>query len=281
MAASEPSIGEAPSSEPLRVLGVFPHPDDESYSCAGTLALLAAGGAQVQLVCATRGEAGQDLRPAARSGSLGETRAAELARSCATLGLPPPRFLGLVDGALGTVNFPEVVGRLVAEIRLVRPHLMLSLGEDGVYGHPDHLALFRLLLAAFGSAAGSERFPEAAFGPFWQPLRLFTAAFPRGMFRPMYEHMLGSEYTNSIRGLDPDTLGVEPTQIAAAVDIRPVAERKLAAIACHASQLPNGDPYALFPGDLIRRTLTTELFSLAAGVPAPRRLRSLTEELEQ
>lgn len=270
------------ASEPLRVLGVFPHPDDESYSCAGTLALLAEGGAEVQLLCATRGEGGQDLRPpAARNGDLGETRAAELACSCAALGLPPPRFLGLADGALGTVNFPEVVGRLVGEMRRVRPHLVLSLGEDGVYGHPDHLALFRLLIAAFGSAAGSERFPEAAFGPFWQPLRLFTAAFPRGMFRPMYEHMLGSEYTNSIRGIDPDTLGVEPAHIAAAVDIRPVAGRKLAAIACYASQLPGGDPYALFPGDLIRRTLTTELFSLAAGVPVPRRLRSLGEGLEQ
>ncbi len=271
-----------PLSEPLRVLGIFPHPDDEAYSCAGTLALLAEGGAEVQLLCATAGEAGQDLRPSeSRYGVLGAVRMAELAQSCKTLGLPPPRFLGLADGALGTVNFPEVVGQIVSEIRRMRPHLVLSLGEDGVYGHPDHLALFRLVLAAFGSAAGSERFPEAEHGADWQPARLFTAAFPRGMFRPMYDHMLGSEYTNSIRQIDPDTLGVEPAQVAAAVDIRAVAARKLAAIACHASQLPDGDPYALFPGDLVRRTLTTELFSLAAGIPVQRRLRNLSEGLEQ
>ncbi|HEY7294105.1 MAG TPA: PIG-L deacetylase family protein [Dehalococcoidia bacterium] len=268
-------------AEPLRALGIFPHPDDESYSCAGTLALLADGGAEVHLLCATAGEAGKDLRPAAsRHGSLAEARATELAQSCKVLGILPPRFLALADGALGTVNFPEVVGRIVGEIRRVRPHLVLGLGEDGVYGHPDHLALFRLVLAAFGSAAGSGRFPEAEYGPYWQPARLFTAAFPRGMFRPMYEHMLGSEYTSSMRGLDPDKLGVEPSQIAAAIDIRAAATRKLAAIACHASQLPGGDPYALFPGDLVRRTLTTELFSLAAGVPVQRRLRGLDEGLE-
>ncbi|HLZ70404.1 MAG TPA: PIG-L deacetylase family protein [Dehalococcoidia bacterium] len=275
-----------PLSEPLRVLGIFPHPDDESYSCAGTLALLADGGAEVQVLCATRGEGGRDLRPPlalarSRKDSLANVREAELARSCETLGLARPRFLGLADGALGSVNFPEVVGQLIAEIRRLRPQLVLSLGEDGVYGHPDHLALFRLVLAAFGAAAGSERFSEAEYGRYWQPARLFTAAFPRGMFRPMYEHMLGSEYTDSIRRLDPDTLGVEPAQIAAAIDIRAVAERKLAAIACHVSQLPGGDPYTLFPGDLVRRTLTTELFSLAAGLPVERRLRSLADGLDQ
>lgn len=264
----------------VRVLGIFPHPDDEAYSCGGTLARLAAEGAEVYVLCATAGEAGQDRRavtdaPAALDG----VRAEELARACATLGARPPRFLGLRDSGIGQVNFPAVVGDLVTEIRRVRPQIVLTLGEDGVYGHPDHIALHRLVRAAFASAPGGERFPERAHGPGWRPERLFLTAFPRGMFRPMYDHMLGSEYVAAFRQLDPDKLGVDPPAVGAAVDIRAFAATKLAAIACHASQLRDGDPHSLFPAGLVGRTLTTELFTLGGGEPIAGRLRRLTEGL--
>ncbi len=263
-----------------RVLGIFPHPDDESYSCAGTFARLAAAGAAVTVLCATAGEGGQDLRDGATSDdALGAVRAAELACSCRQIGAAEPRLLGLPDGGIGEADFAEVAGRLVTEIRALRPHLVVTLGADGVYGHPDHIALHRLVLAAYGAAGGGDRFPADRFGEPWAPERLFFAAFPRGMFRPMYEHMLGSEYQGAIRGLDPDKLGVEPGDVAAAVDIRDFAERKLAAVRCHRSQLRDGDPFALFPGDLLRRLLTTELFTLGAGVKPSHRLKDLTDGL--
>src|SRR5215472_6587454 len=99
----------------LRVLGVFPHPDDESYSCAGTLAALAASGAEVHILSATDGGAGQDL--AGSGAEIGHTRASELACSCAAIGAQPPRFLGLRDGGLSAADFPDVAGALVREIR--------------------------------------------------------------------------------------------------------------------------------------------------------------------
>ncbi len=40
------------------ILAVLAHPDDESFGMGGTLALYAQRGVAVQLVCATRGEAG-------------------------------------------------------------------------------------------------------------------------------------------------------------------------------------------------------------------------------
>ncbi|HRX04212.1 MAG TPA: PIG-L family deacetylase, partial [Anaerolineae bacterium] len=45
-----------------RIVGLFAHPDDE-LSVGGTLARYAAGGAQVTLVCATRGEAATIYSP--------------------------------------------------------------------------------------------------------------------------------------------------------------------------------------------------------------------------
>lgn len=268
-------------TERLRVLGIFPHPDDEAYSCGGTMAALAERRALVQVLCATDGEGGRDLRtgPAA-PGMEASVRRRELACSCAALGVEPPHFLGLRDGHVEDVDFPAAVAAIVREIRLVRPHIVLSLGMDGVYGHPDHVALYRLVVAAFSSAAGGERFPETSLGPAWAPRRLFACAYPRGMFRPMYEHMLGSEHSSAIRGLEPEHLGVEPADVAAAIDIKAYADRKLDAIRCHRSQLRDGDPYTVFPGDLVARTLSVELFTLVAGEPVQGRVSDLAAGLD-
>ena len=268
-------------SAALRLLGIFPHPDDEAYSCGGTLALLARQGAAVHVLAATRGERGRDLRDRpGDTASVGDVRADELRASCAALGVRVPLFLDLPDGGLDSSDFPTVAGALIRAIREVRPHIVLTLGQDGVYGHPDHLALHRLVVAAYGAAAGGDRFPTERFGAPWRPARLFCAAFPRGMFRPQYEQMTVSPEASSMRGVDPDKLGVEPSDVAAAIDIRPVAERKLAAIAAHRSQLADGDPYRLFPGEIVRRLLTTELFTLNAGEKPAGRLRALEAGLD-
>src|SRR5579859_7382586 len=97
---------------PLSVLGIFPHPDDESYSCAGTFARLAERGTRVRVVSATNGEGGQDLRPDA-GGDLGAVRARELRCSCAAIGAGEPRFLGLPDGSLAQLDFAEAAGQIV------------------------------------------------------------------------------------------------------------------------------------------------------------------------
>lgn len=273
-------MNEPHAGSTLRVLGIFPHPDDEAYSCGGTFARLSDEGAQIEIVCATRGEGGRDRRSQPVAGeALGRVREEELRAACRVLGVAPPRFLDLPDGGVATCDFPTIVGRLVAIMRELRPHIVVTLGPDGVYGHPDHLALYRLVIAAFGAAGGGERFPEERFGPAWQPHRLVCAAFPRGLFRPQYDRMNVSPDSPTMRGIDPDKLGTEPGEIAAAIDIRPYAERKLQAIACHRSQLPDGDPYQLFPEDIVQRLLAFELFTLAAGVPLERRAQRLDEGL--
>jgi len=49
------SADETTTAGPLALLAVFAHPDDETFRCGGTLALLARRGVQVHT--ATRGEA--------------------------------------------------------------------------------------------------------------------------------------------------------------------------------------------------------------------------------
>ena len=77
---------------PKRLLGVFAHPDDESFCAGGTFASSVAHGAEVMVVSATRGEAGQ-IRSAgtATRRTLARVREQELQFACQRLGVQHAR----------------------------------------------------------------------------------------------------------------------------------------------------------------------------------------------
>lgn len=73
-------------TEPI-LLGMFAHPDDESYGAGGTLARYAAEGVDVYTVIATDDDSGAGNDSAGDDRSLAERRAAETADAAAILGL--------------------------------------------------------------------------------------------------------------------------------------------------------------------------------------------------
>ncbi|GMV84312.1 MAG: GlcNAc-PI de-N-acetylase [Dehalococcoidia bacterium] len=230
------------------LLAFIPHPDDEAYSFAGTIALAASAGWDCYLECASFGERGKrhDGGPTA-PGKVADAREAELRASCRLLGAHPPRFWGLPDGELqhGRGEQRRVTRLIVGR----RPDLVLSLGPDGVYGHPDHIALYRWVTEAWASL------------PLPRPPLLY-AAFPAGLFVPQYEKCIG------MMGDPPrpprSAIGAAPWHYQ--VPIGFVRETKLASIQAHRSQLPGDDPEALFPPGIIAALLETERFSDASGV---------------
>jgi LmbE family N-acetylglucosaminyl deacetylase len=121
------------------VLGVWAHPDDEAYLCAGFLAAARAAGSRVVVATATRGEAGLTDPEGAR------VRAGELRESLAAVGVTEHRWLRaavpLTDGTLADV--PEEIGvaSVAAVLDDVRPDLVLTFGPDGMTGHDDHRAV--------------------------------------------------------------------------------------------------------------------------------------------
>ena len=230
------------------LLALIPHPDDESYSFAGTIILAARAGWRCLVVCATSGEMGK-RHDGGPTGTivLGEVREAELRASCSLLGASERVCWRLPDGRLrGEPAGPRLTAEL---LRSEHPDLVLSLGADGAYGHPDHVAVYRWALAAW----------EALTGP--RPVLLF-AAFPRGLFLPQYEKCRG------MMGDPPDpppaAIGAAPHDLG--VDITALRAQKLAVIAAHRTQLPGGDPFALFPLGIVERLLDCERFALAPGV---------------
>jgi LmbE family N-acetylglucosaminyl deacetylase len=236
----------------------------------GALALAARAGVAVHVLCATRGEGGASADPTHGSAeAVAAARMEELLASCRALGAQPPRVLPYPDGGLAQVHLPEAVGEIVRVIRAVRPQVVITLGADGVYGHPDHIALHKLVTPAFRSAGGGTRFPDEVYGASWQPARLLWTAYPRGLFRPQWEHMLRSEHAAAMRQVNPDQLGVDPSEFAVTVDISSVAQVKLESIRCHRSQLPDGDPRSLFPRGIVPLLLGVEYYQHGDGIPPP------------
>ncbi len=166
----------------LRLLGIFAHPDDETFCIGGTLAKYIASGAEATVVSFTRGEAGQirDAAVATRR-TLGEKRARELELACQVLGVQHVRCLDYGDGKLKGIPQTELVGRAVGLIREIRPHIVFTFDESGAYGHPDHIAICYATTTACQLASDPDQFPEqlqTGLVPY-RPDRLYHSYFPR------------------------------------------------------------------------------------------------------
>lgn len=126
-----------------RLAVVVAHPDDDTYACAGTVALHAEDpGFRFVLIHATSGEQGQIADPSlATRETLGRVREDEDRRSWEVLGRTPDRheWLHYPDGGLSHVPFEAFVGRIVEVFVEERPDVVLAFGPDGVTGHPDHI----------------------------------------------------------------------------------------------------------------------------------------------
>jgi LmbE family N-acetylglucosaminyl deacetylase len=143
--------------EPLKLLAVFAHPDDESMGMGGTLAKYSAEGVDTHLVCASRGERGwfgpEDQHPGLSI--LGQTRTVELENAVRELGMKSLSFLGYIDGDVDKADHAEVISKIVTHIRRIKPQVVVTFPPDGNYGHPDHIAIGQFTSAAIVCAADS------------------------------------------------------------------------------------------------------------------------------
>jgi N-acetyl-1-D-myo-inositol-2-amino-2-deoxy-alpha-D-glucopyranoside deacetylase len=149
------------------------------------------------------------------------------------LGIANLVLLHYQDGMLPWADAAQLEAEIHAAIRRFSPHVVITFDEDGLYWHPDHIAVHERTTAAV-AAMGED-------GP-----ALYYVTMPPGCMRAVVQHaenMVASRGLNRqsplrILGIaDPDAFGAlaaAPTLILETAD---VASRKLAAIRCHQSQL--------------------------------------------
>jgi LmbE family N-acetylglucosaminyl deacetylase len=62
-------------------------------------------------------------------------------------------MLSYPDGAVDKVQAHTAIRAIVTHIRRIRPHVILTFGPEGAYGHPDHIAISQFTTAAAICAA--------------------------------------------------------------------------------------------------------------------------------
>ncbi|MCL6452376.1 MAG: bacillithiol biosynthesis deacetylase BshB2 [Alicyclobacillus sp.] len=140
------------------VVVVYPHPDDESFGKAGTLALFTRAGTPVTLVCGTLGQMGRNMgKPFfATRESLPRIREQELRDACAAIGIQDLRLLGLRDKTVEFEDPEELADRIEAILRELQPDVVIT-HYPGHGVHPDHNALAYATVLAVGRLPKDER----------------------------------------------------------------------------------------------------------------------------
>ncbi|MBZ0282848.1 MAG: PIG-L family deacetylase [Anaerolineae bacterium] len=148
------------NTQPL-ILCVYAHPDDETFCSGGTLAKYAAQGAEIMVISATRGQAGQiqDVQAATRR-TLGAAREQELQRACECLGVHHSICWDYMDGRLQEADPVQLIGDVVRAIRSFRPDIVITFDPTGAYGHPDHIAISHATTSACMICHDPNHYPE-------------------------------------------------------------------------------------------------------------------------
>ena len=234
------------------------HPDDEAIATGGAMASLADQGHRVVLVTATRGELGEvDDGFLGPDESLGARREVELADAARILGVARLAFLGYEDsgmegeptaerpGCFATADHDEAAGRLAELLAEEASDVLVVYDEHGGYGHPDHVQVHRVGMAA-AERAGT-------------PVVYMTTMdrdFMRGLRRRALEDGLASD--EELEGAD--TMGEPAERITTELDVSPWVATKRAAMAAHASQIGEDSFFLSMPEDVFAEVWGQEWF---------------------
>ena len=161
------------AQNPLKIMAIFAHPDDETMFLGGTLAYLADQGAEIHYLSATRGEGGEmGDPPICERADLGRIREKELGCAIKALGGESLAFLGFEDPVVGPEGelFPfsdrleDVVNKLMGHLDKIQPDVILTHGPGGEYGHPAHIQVHQAVMEALGNLPFA---PQAVYSPAW------------------------------------------------------------------------------------------------------------------
>ena len=228
-------------AERLRLLAVFPHPDDETLGLGGTLAKYSTEGVETYLVCATRGERGwfDSEGPDPGIKAVGRIREAELRCAAEQLGLHEVSFLDYLDGDVDQASPQEIIQQIVKHIRRIKPQVVVTFSPDGAYGHPDHIALSQFTNAALMCAA------DASFvDPDNQPpyrVQKFYYMVDNQELVDFANQILGG-LSMEIDGVTRKHVGWPNWEITTRINAVPYIEIVHKAVQCHKSQLPGYGP---------------------------------------
>lgn len=192
---------------------IVAHPDDEAFFMSGTIAKYAKEGHDIYLLCATKGEEGEqhkgeDVR------QVHEIREEELLESAKILGVKQVFFLGFRDGTLSNNLYHKLADSITEILNKLKPELIITIEPRGISGHIDHITI---------SMVASYVFEKLSYVK-----KIMYFCFPAEI-RNSFE----SYYIYFPPGYKKDDINLVE-------DVTKVWKQKINAIHCHKSQAKDG-----------------------------------------
>jgi LmbE family N-acetylglucosaminyl deacetylase len=268
-------------AEPLTLMAVHAHPDDEA-SGGGILARYSDQGVQTIVVTCTNGEYG-DAPGGIKPGQAGHDpaavarlRLAELEKSASILKVSNVETLGYRDSGMVEWDYkdnPEafsnapldvVAGRIGELITKYRPQVLVTYDDAGAYQHPDHVHASRAAQAA-AAATGipAKVYLSTMKGSNWR--KIWDALREAGEDVPSWDDNSEEAKERAQRAVESEA------RITTTVDIRPVLERKRAALFAHGSQIDDSW-FSKIPPEVAEQAFGYEYFiriTDTTGAPVP------------
>lgn len=266
--------------EPLTLMAVHAHPDDEAIGTGGVLARAAANGIRTVLVTCTGGEVGE-IAPetGVLTESLGEARERELRTACAILNITHLELLGYRDsGMVGTADnehpdafaradLVEATARVVELVRKHRPQVIVTYDENGFYGHPDHINANRVAVGAFKLAGDASHASPSGLEP-WTPTKLYYTAVAKSAVAEFGARLreAGIEGPGGNAGeAEERPWGTPDELITTVVDVEDHVDQKRSALFAHATQMGPEVFFSKIPPPLFRELFGREAFQLVTS----------------
>ena len=170
----------------------------------------------------------------------------------------PTNFL---PDAFWMVPIDEAIGKLVAQIRRFRPHVVVTYDGNGGYGHPDHIQTHRATLLAVEAARLKPMYKDA--GETWRVEKLYYTAFPRAQFARMVEMAKQAGIDPPFGETSPDEMEflTPDEEVTTTIDCVDVIGRKRDALRAHHSQISEDWPQLSMPDDVLKQ-FADEYFQL-------------------
>jgi len=260
------------AGNPLRLLMIHAHPDDETTTTGATARRYAEEGIPVHLVTCTRGERGEivdssvgdrveDRDPEITAEHLGAYRMQELAAACHELRFAGHRYLAGPGRwwdsgttarttqhrcpSFSTGDLAVQSHQLAEVVRRLRPQVVITYDERGGYGHPDHIRAHDATVAAIALAADPTAESDAATP--WSTSKLYACVVPHSVLQQAATTLADTRVEGpnpfaSATGLGDAALpdlpfGVPDTAVTARIDARRWLPAKVAAMRAHRSQM--------------------------------------------
>ena len=269
------------TGEPLRLMAIHAHPDDESSKGAATTAKYVDEGIEVMVVSCTGGERGDVLNAQAQElvdlYGIHEVRQREMAEAARILGVRH-EWLGFMDSgftegeplpedAFALVPLEISVPPLVKLLREFRPQVVTTYDENGGYPHPDHIQTHVITMAAITAAADPNLYQE--FGPAHQVQKVYyNQQFHKARIVAMHNLLLEQEIESPyVEWLDKwEDKPEDAERITTSIECAKYFPIRDAALKAHATQIEPEGRWFLVSTELQQGAWPTEEFQLASSL---------------